>query len=113
MESFNFFDDYFNYPEATERPKIFHRWAAITGIGAYLGRGFHINHGHFVIMPNIYCMIIGDSGSRKSVSIKMMKIVDNLAGDDTIAADKTTKEKFLLYLAGDTGEDAVKGKEID
>lgn len=113
MESFNFFDAYFNYTEDTEPPKIFHRWAAITGIGAYLGRGFHINHGHFVIMPNIYCMLIGDSGSRKSVSIKMMKKILILAGYDTIAADKTTKEKFLLDLAGDTGEDAVKGKELD
>lgn len=100
----DFFQLYFKYTEATEVPAFFNRWAAIVGIGAFLGRNFYIGHGHFEIYPNIYCMLIGSPGTRKSTSIKLMKSLLRKAGYDTIAADRTTKEKFLLDLSGDTGE---------
>jgi energy-coupling factor transporter ATP-binding protein EcfA2 len=106
MLSDDFFAAYFSYVGETEAPAIFHRWAAIAGIGAYLGRNYSFNHGHFHIQPNIYSMLIGTAGSRKSTAIKLMKQLLVRAGYDTIAADKTTKEKFLLDLSGeDTGEE--------
>jgi len=100
----DFFSLYFQYTADTEVPAFFHRWAALNGIGAYLGRGFHFNHGHFNIYPNTYCMLIGSPGTRKSTAIKLMKSLLKKAGYETIAADRTTKEKFLLDLSGDTGE---------
>jgi len=104
----DFFSQYLAYTSGTEVPPFFNRWAAITGIGAFLGRSYYFQHGHFTINPNIYCMLIGSPGTRKSTSIKLMRATLKAAGYSTIAADKTTKEKFLLDLAGDTtlaGED--------
>ena len=49
-------------------------------------------------------MLIGSPGTRKSTAIKLMKKLLVNAGYDTIAADKTTKEKFLLDLAGESGD---------
>lgn len=101
MSAVNFFSSYFDYVGTTEVPTIFHRWAAIAGVGSFLGRSMYINHGHFSLIPNKYIMLIGSPGTRKSTAIKLIKHVLQAANYTTIAADKTTKEKFLLDLAGE------------
>ena len=103
-----FFDLYFKYTEHTECPRIFHRWCAIAGIGAILGRNYYFNHGNFTVNPNLYVMLMGEPGTRKSTAILGLKNILQRMGYDTIAADKTTKEKFLvdlsLYMKGDESE---------
>ena len=51
-------------------------------------------------------MLVGASGTRKSTAIKLFKKLIQQAGYDTIAADKTTKEKFILDLSGEQDDDA-------
>lgn len=97
----DFFSTYLRYTGEAESPVFFNRWAAISGIGALLGRQFYFNHGHFSINTNMYTMLIGSPGTRKSTAIKMMKHLLQASGYDTIAADKTSKEKFLLDLSGE------------
>lgn len=104
----DFFSQYLSYTDDTEPPKIFHRWCAIASIGALLGRNYFFNHGHFVIAPNIYCMLIGSPGTRKSTAIKLAKKLLITTGYTTIAAEKTTKEKFLMDLSGVESEEAPK-----
>lgn len=108
----DFFSAYLAYTGETEVPTFFHRWSAIAGIGAYLGRGFAFNHGHFLIHPNIYSMLIGNPGTRKSTAIKLVKSLIQKAGYKTIAADKTTKEKFLVDLSGIEIEEEGKQGDI-
>jgi hypothetical protein len=100
----DFFRQYLQYVGDTESPAIYHRWSAITGIGALLGRQYHLQHGHFSVNPNIYAMLIGNPGTRKSTAIKTVKKLIIEVGYNTIAADKTTKEKFLLDISGETEE---------
>lgn len=95
----SFFDEYLQYTEGNEAPKFFHRWAAISGIGAMLGRNFYFQHGHFQIYPNNYIMLMGTPGTRKSTAIKILKGLLRQAGYSTIAADRTSKEKFIADLA--------------
>lgn len=99
----DFFTEYLEYTKDSEVPVFFNRWAAIAGLGSYLGREFHFEHGHFRIYPNIYCMLIGNPGTRKSTAIKVMKNILRLAGYTTIAANKTSKEKFMMDLAEGIG----------
>jgi len=97
----DFFARYLDYVGETECPNIYHRWSIITAVAALLGRNFGLQHGHFTIYPNLYVMLMGEPGARKSTSIKTVKKLVRRAGYNTIAADKTTKEKFLLDLAGE------------
>lgn len=97
----DFFQSYFNYIGRSEAPAVYHRWAALTAIGALLGRRFWLEHGTFKIYPNMYIMLLGASGVRKSTSIKIMKALVKATGYSTIAADRTSKEKFLMDLAGE------------
>ncbi len=108
----NFFDLYLSYTAKTECPTFFHRWAAITSLAAYLGRDIYFNHGHFTLYPNLYCMLIGSPGTKKSSAIKIGAKLLKQAGYTTFAARKTRQEKFLLDLAeGNNGsyEDNTEG----
>lgn len=100
----SFFNDYLSYTADGEVPTSFHRWSAIAGIGAILERNLFIPHGHSQIFPNQYCMLIGSAGTRKSTAIKLMKSMLVKAGYTTISAERTSKEKFLLDLAGHSDE---------
>lgn len=100
----DFLSQYISYCGDTEVPAVYNRWAAISGLGAMLGRQYHFDHGHFHIYPNIYCMLIGSAGTRKGTAIKLMKKLLEQTGYNTFAAERTSKEKFLLDLAGEASE---------
>jgi len=108
----DFFSSYLHYTSDAEPPAVFQRWCAIAGIGALLGRQFYFQHGFKTLYPNIYCMLIGSPGTRKSTSIKLMRSFLTQAGYTTIAAEKSTKEKFMLDLAGEGNPDEVSVDDI-
>lgn len=103
----DFISAYFSYVGDTEAPATFHRWSCLSILGAYLGRSYRFHLGHFKVFPNIYCMLMGDAGTRKSTAIKIASGLLRKSGYTSIAAERTTKEKFLLDLAGDTGDTEV------
>lgn len=100
------FDAYFKYVEDTESPIIFHRWSLLTALGAHLGRNYYLPFGDFRIFPNMYVMLIGEPGTRKSSAVKLARKAVASAGYSKFAFDKTSKEKFLMDLAGE-GEGGV------
>jgi Protein of unknown function (DUF3987) len=93
-------ESYLQYTADSEVPATFSRWSILSTIGAYLGRQFYLKHGHFTIYPNMYVMLMGSPGTRKSTAIKTAKSILTKAGYTSIAAEKSTKEKFILDLAG-------------
>jgi hypothetical protein len=78
-------------------------------LGAYLGRQYSFKFGHAQLNTNMYTMLIGTPGARKSTAIKIAKKIIKAAGYDNISADRSTKEKFLLDLAG---EDDMNAEDI-
>jgi hypothetical protein len=99
-------DLYFKYTEKTEPPMIFHRWSLLSCLAASLGRQYYLPFADFRIFPNMYVMLIGDPGTRKSTAIKTGKRILSASGYDKFSAERTSKEKFLLDLEGvedDTG----------
>ena len=96
----NFITQYLEYIGYVETPTFYTRWSCLSMISAILGRQYQFGFGHFNINPNQYVMLIGTSGARKSTAIKVSKKILTLAGYNTISADKSSKEKFMLDLAG-------------
>lgn len=101
----------------TEAPAVYYRWCLLATIGALVGRNTYLSHLNIKTYPNLYLMLIGTSGARKSTPIKLCKKLLRLSGYETIAADKTSKEKFLVDLAGGGDEaefrTSPKGKSMD
>lgn len=101
----DFLDMYLQYTADTEATATFHRWSAIVGIGAFLERNIWIQLGATQIFPNHYAMLLGESGSRKSAAIKGFVRILKEAGYKTLAAEKTSKEKFSQDLAHQSSSD--------
>jgi len=95
------FDLYLKMLGPTEAPVIYHRWSFLTVLGAWLGRGYYLPFGASRINCNMYVMLLGNAGVRKTTAIKTAVKLIKEAGYNTVAANKTSKEKFLLDLAGE------------
>ncbi len=102
----DFFSLYLQYTSGNEAPTFFHRWSAVAGIGALLSRNFFLQHGQFTVNPNIYCMLIGNAGTKKSTAIKIMRKLIQQSGYSYLGPKKITKEKFFIKLA-------TQGQEVD
>ena len=96
----DFLSSYLAYVSDTECPITHHRWSALTVVGAWLGRRLSFQLGHFKVHPNLYVMLMGSPGTRKSTAIKIGANLIKQAGYTNVCADRITKEKFLLDLAG-------------
>lgn len=101
----DFLQNYLQYTLDTEATATFHRWSALVGIGAFLERNIWIQHGAKNYYPNHYVMLLGDAGSRKSSAIKGFVRILRQAGYKTMAAEKTSKEKFFADLAAQHQEE--------
>lgn len=99
----DFLTQYLTYTGNTEPPAIYHRWSILTALAAYLERSYYFQLGHSNIYPNLYVMLVGGAGTRKNTAINIAKSLIRKAGYTTIAASKTSKEKFFLDLAEQNG----------
>ncbi len=109
----NLIDTYLTYVAGedgmkTESPMIFHRWSFVTCLGAFLGRQFTFQLGHEKLYTNIYAMLMGEPGTRKSTAIKQAKKLLERTGYLTFSAERTTKEKFFLDMVGYESEEENK-----
>lgn len=102
--------DYLDYTSQSEPPKIYHRWCFLASVGACLGRKYYLPFGHSRLFPTVYVMLIGAPATRKSTAIKTSKFILGKAGYDTISADKSGKEKFLIDLEGLAPEAGYSGR---
>lgn len=113
MDDEDFFDLYFQYVEASsEAPFQYHRWALLTGLGSLLGRKVSMDFGFELIYPNLYCILLGPSASRKSSALRVMRQIISGAGFDKFAKDKSSKERFLIDLARGFGADRLSDEEL-
>ncbi len=92
--------EYLQYYEATEIPQIYSRWSLLSILGANSGSSVYFNFGGKHIRPNLYVMLMGPSGARKSTAIEKARDLLRTVSGVPIAASKTSKEKFIEDLAG-------------
>lgn len=94
-----FFDLYFNYVGTTESPALFHRWTAMSIIGAIVGRSVFFPFGHSNIYPNQYILLTGTPASRKGTAIKIGKNILEKVGYEHTAPNRAAKEAFWGWMA--------------
>lgn len=100
-----FCSDYFALVGKTEAPFIYHRWSLYSSLAAMLGRQAWLPFGHGTIYPNMYVMLMGSPGARKNTAINIAQKLLMRTGYDKFAADKSSKERFLIDMLGGSEED--------
>jgi hypothetical protein len=94
-----FQDSYLDLVENTEPSYLYHRWCILTCVGALLSRNVYVQFGEDKLYPNMYTILVGPSGSRKSSAIKLAANCLRDSGFDRFSGDKTGREKFIEDLA--------------
>lgn len=91
---------YLDYTKNNEAPELYHKWVAISIIGASLGRRIFFDKGYYKVYPCHFIILIGPSGKvRKSVSAGIGVNLLRQVTDINIIAEKITPEQLLSALS--------------
>lgn len=101
QDTSDYMSTYLAYTSQTESPTFYHRWCGLSCLAAWIGRDIYFPFGPFRIHANMYVMLVGLAGTKKSTAIKMSAQILKQAGYAKFAARKTRQEKFLIDLAED------------
>ncbi len=86
-----------SFVDNTEPPDCFKQWVAISIIAATLQRKCSLNLGHLVLYPNMFVILIGPPGSRKTTAMDPGRDILMQKGIK-LSADATTKEALIRAL---------------
>lgn len=97
----NWIESYLSLVKETEPAKRFHLWTAVTIVAAMLGRKCEIDFGPETVHPNLYTVLTGPPGIRKSVAIKygesiLTKVIETQG--IAPAPDIVTRQEFFRQL---------------
>jgi hypothetical protein len=93
-------EDYCDYTQYQESPRIFHLWVGLSTIAAVLNRNVYLQKGYDKLYPNLYTVLVSPTGkSKKTTSAKIgifnfLNKVDNIR----LLSPKTTPEGLITYL---------------
>jgi len=107
LKQHEFIDMYLEYTRATESPKIMHIWSALGSASACLGRHAYLPTGIGNIYPNIFALLVGPPGTRKSQALKYSAELVRKNTQVRFAPDDTGSQRqgLLMALVGDEGDD--------
>lgn len=86
---------YLAYIKDTEPRENFHRWSFLSTCAAVLAKNVYLPFGHGKIYPNMYVLLVGGPGTRKSTSIKIAQSLAKQSGYVHFSFNKSSKQKFL------------------
>jgi len=90
---------YLEYVEDTESPRLMHIWSAIAGVSACLGRRTYLPFGIGPIYSNLFVLLVGPPGMRKSTAIKICQKRIRHATGVRFAPDDTSGQRQGLISA--------------
>ena len=91
--------EYLEAHAISSTPLIYRRMALMTLVGGTLGRTVYVKDGDRIIYPNMYVMLVGDSGTKKSTAIRDAVEFMGMAGYSNFPNVRSSSDKFLDDLA--------------
>lgn len=99
------------YVEKTEPPKMFHIWSALTAISACMQRHIYLDLGFGRVYGNLYVLLVGPPGTRKSTSIKLATRIMRQSTGVRWAPDDTGGQRQGLIAALTEDDEKIDGLE--
>ena len=104
----SFISDYLTFTANTESPPDYHRWSCLSALSVLAGRRFWFDLGPIRYYPNLYVVLVGHPGVKKSSALDRAKDIVRGVNCCPIAAAQATKE----YIARAMSNDKFKGKKF-
>lgn len=104
----SFIPDYLELTSNTESPYQYHQWSALAALSVLAGRRFWFNLGPIRYYPNLYVVLVGHPGVKKSSALDRAKEIVREVNCCPIAAAQATKE----FIAKAMSSDKFRGKKF-
>lgn len=105
----DFLDNYMTMVEDTESPRMFHLWSAISAISSCMGRRLWLPFGNGKVHPNMYVLLVGGAGARKSTAMNIaMKLVRRHTGVRFAQDDCSGKRQGIIANMVEMGQEKDK-----
>lgn len=104
------FDCLLDATQEAETPRQYIFWAGIASIAAVVGPNVYINRGGvYKLSPNIFCMLIGESGLGKGLPIAIAKKLVRMVGNTRVISGRNTIASIIKDL-GTSKTDPITGE---
>jgi hypothetical protein len=97
----SFLRDYAIYTSGNEAPKIFHFWSGMVALSAIISRRVGFRLGYFDIHPNLYVVLVGTPGTKKTTAMSTPKDLIRELGDIPFSAECITKQALCREMSQD------------
>lgn len=84
--------------EEAESPKSFIWWSAMASMAAVMRKNVWLNKFYYKLYPNIYVMLMTDSGGRKGFPVSLAKGLVIKAANTKVISGRTSIEKIIASL---------------
>jgi hypothetical protein len=95
----NFLTNFLAYAEGCETPELYDLWSAMATMSSLVSRRVWVNQGYFTIYPNLYIVLVGAPGGRKTTSMVICQDILRAVGGIEFAATAMTKEALCKYMS--------------
>lgn len=94
----SFLEDYRTYVKGTEAHPTYHLYSSLIALSTIISRRVWVEMGYFQVYPNLYVILVGPAGNRKTSAMTPAKNLVRTLGLP-FSAECVTKEKLVLDMA--------------
>lgn len=94
----SFLDDYAIFTSGNESPTIFHNWSGLSVISSLASRKVWVDQGPFIVRPNMYVLLVGNPGVKKSTAMSMARKLIEETKLLPVAPASITKEALTQFM---------------
>lgn len=98
----SFLRDYLLFTSGNEAHPIYHHYSGLVALSSIISRRVWIPQGYFNIYPNLYVVLVGPAGNRKTTAMSTCKKLLKALEDIPFSAECQTKESIVQELASYT-----------
>jgi hypothetical protein len=95
----SFLSDYGLYTEGNEAPQEFHVWAGLSCLSHLMGRRVWTNENVYKAYTNLYVILVGGPGSKKSTAMRLARNIVSLFPRIPQAGSSHTREAIIKFMA--------------
>lgn len=96
----DFLEDYCLFNSGNEAAPTYHMWCGLSALSAIVSKRVWIDMGYFNVYPNLYVVLVGPPGVKKTTAMSSAKGMVRKLGDIPFSAECQTKESLVRELMG-------------
>lgn len=94
----SFLKDYMTYVKGNEAHPTYHIYSALVALSSIVSRKVYIDLGYFQKFANLYVVLVGPPGNRKTTAMSICKALIKELGNINFSAECQTKESLVVEL---------------